>query len=320
MNTSGSEYNSKSFDKPYLTDLSTNSLTNSSIDSLTEQKIKNLFISAILLICCSALDTNNNYKMYLGVDKIIECLKSNGVDGQVIEYAKENCINGLEGRVNYLRNNADSECMCLKTEETLYLVFCGTQFTLKDPISLIKDLYTDLSLGLKPLNFLKSTKSKSSIQIHSKYQENMQEQNLIKKIYKIVNSVETHKKIVICGHSMGCGLALYTALYLSNKNKYRKFDLFTLDAPKLGNDGLNRYLGKNKNINHVDMINGNDVIPLYPFIYPNYTHIFKQIVLVRACGQVKLTKKFSTNILDSHSINDHYCCTILKYLHEVLIK
>jgi hypothetical protein len=290
--------------------LSSNPLNN------LEQKenINNLFISAILLICCGALDINKNYKFYLTSEKIIKCLVSNGVENQVLDYIKKNYVDDLEGKVNYLRNCADSECMCLETKNNIYLIFYGTQFTLSDPVSCIKDLCTDLSLGLEPLYFLKN---KTNVKIHSKYQENMLNQNLIKKISKIVYS-SNFDKIIICGHSMGCGLALYTSLYLSKHISNKKYELMTLDAPKLGNSGLNKYLRKNKNIHHIDMINGNDMIPLYPFIYPNYQHICDKIILIGTNGKVKTTKKFSRNILESHSIKDHYCTSILKYIHQIL--
>ena len=290
------------------------------IDSMNfsnqKENIDRLFISAILLICCGKLDINKNYKFYLSSKKIKKCLNSSGLEQCVIDYAKKNFINELKGDVNYLRNDADSECMCLETKSNLYLVFCGTQIKMSDPVSLIKDLYTDLSLGLEQLNFL--LPAKPSVKIHSKYQENMWNQKLIKRIERIVKS-SRFDKIMICGHSMGCGLALYTSLYLSNRIPYKKYDLYTLDAPKLGNYQLNKFVRKIKNINHIDMINGNDVFPSYPFIYPNYCHIFTDIILIGNDGSAWTTNKFSRNIIESHSIKDHYCTTILKYIYKIFI-
>jgi len=291
----------------------------SSLDNLMnfpqqKEKIENLFISSILLLCCYKADINKNYKFHLSSKKIIEYLKSDDIDDDVIKYIEKNFISKLEGKVNYLRNTADSECMCLQTKENIYLVFCGTQFYLSDICSLIKDLYTDLSLGLEELCFLKN---KPSIKIHSKYQENMLNEKLIDRICKIIKKSKSDS-VNISGHSMGCGLALYTSLYLSKKIPHKLYNLFTLDAPKLGNCGLNKYVRKNKNIRHFDMINGNDFVPLYPFIYPNYEHVYNNIILIDKYGNAKKTKKFSRNLFTSHSVSDHYNANILQNLYKIL--
>lgn len=285
-----------------------------------KQNRKNLlifFVCAILIICSYNMDINKTYKTFLDKNKISECLNLYNVDNDIIEYIDKN-IN-IEGSIDYLTNTADSECMCLNTPNTLYLIFCGTQFDLNDKQSLIKDLITDLKLGLTPITeFLGSngifTNADPKIKIHYKYIENMNNENLIGRIIEVVEK-NLFKKIIICGHSMGNGLGIYTSLVLAEKFPENKFTFVSISAPRLGNYQLNKFIKKCSNINHLDMINNKEIIPLFPFMYPGYCHVAKQTYIIKSDGTFDMVSKYSSNILNSYSIRDHFTNSIVKNLY-----
>lgn len=280
---------------------------------LTGTGIEDIFLSNLaLLVCAGQMDINKNFDTYLTNQMINEYLKSGDVDINIINYILE--TNKLEGNVIYLRNNVDSECMCLETKNKFYLIFYGTQFQFNDLTSLVKDLYTDICLGVEPIKFIKSTKPK----IHSKYQENMYNDKMIKNIYNIILKKKI-KSVCICGHSMGAGLATFTSLYLLNKIPQINIELFNFDAPKIGNVELRNYLYKKKNIKHFNIIHSKDVIPFYPFIYPNYTEISKDIYFIdKDTKQITLEKDLERNILTNFSVKDHYCNNIMKTLFNII--
>ena len=201
-----------------------------------------------------------------------------------------------------------------KTE--CYLVFIGTQMSSDDKMSLLKDLWTDICLGLKSIDFLSD-----KIKIHSKYMDNMKDENLIEKIKKIVADFK-FKKINICGHSMGCGLGLYTALELTNKFKDIEFNLITLASPKIGNYHLDKFVRKINNLTHIDLINGKDIVPMFPFIYPNYLHIAKKTCIINHDGTVDICKNLDDklNIYNNHSVKDHFTNNIIENLYYCIIK
>jgi len=197
-----------------------------------------------------------------------------------------------------------------------YLVFIGTQIGLDDKMSLLKDMWTNICLGLKSINFISN-----KIKMHSKYIDNMRNENLIKQIKKIVEELG-FDKINICGHSMGCGLSLYTALELTNKFKNKQFNLITLDSPKIGNKHLNKYVKKINNLTHIDLINGKDIVPMLPFVYPDYLHIACDTCIINSDGEIDVCKNPNEkiNIFNNHSVKDHHTYNIIKNLYCCLIK
>jgi len=201
-------------------------------------------------------------------------------------------------------------------EKECYLVFIGTQISSDDKMSLLKDLWTNISLGLKSIDFLSQ-----KIKIHSKYIDNMRNEKLIEQIKKIVNNLG-FGKINICGHSMGCGLGLYTALELTNKFKSIHFNLITLDSPKIGNNHLNKFIKKIKNLTHIDLINGKDIVPMFPFVYPNYLHIAYKTYIINNEGYVDICKNpnDTINIFNNYSVKDHRTYNIIKNLYYCIIK
>lgn len=266
------------------------------------QNIYKFFISSILLICSYNMDINKNYKTYLNNKIIINHLKKSKIDDKIIKYIKKN-IN-LNGKITYLRNEVDTECMIFDSEDSCYLVFIGTQKKMYDKLL---DLFSSICLGLKSISFLDP-----KIKIHSKYIENMKNQNLLDKIITIVNKSK-HKNITICGHSLGCGLGLYTSLVLSEKFSNKNFDLITIASPKIGNYYLNKYVKKIKNLKHFDLINSKDIIVLYPFIYPEYYHISNKTYIIKPNGKIDLCKHIEKkiDIFTNYSINDHYIRNII---------
>lgn len=271
------------------------------------------FKCMVLLTCGYQMDLGKDYTTNLCNSDIVNYLKSYNVEQCVIEYFNNN-INDLEGKIIFLTNKADAECIFLDTGTALYIVFIGTQFDLNDKISMGKDLYTDLALGLKSMNFLPK-----SIKIHEKYIHNMNNQKLIKKICKIISNCK-YNDIFICGHSMGCGLGLYTSLVLTRKFFDKNFNLVTIESPKLGNSQLKKYIRKIKNLKHYDMINSNDIVPLYPFIYPHYCYIGYNTWLFDSEGNVEIYKNIKRNIISNHSISDHFTNNILLNIYKSIIK
>ncbi len=275
--------------------------------------IQIFFKCVVLLTCGYQMDLGKNYLTNLTNQNIVKYLKSYNVEQCVIKYFNRN-ITDIEGSIIFLTNDADAECICLDTGTSLYLIFIGTQFDFNDKISFGKDLYTDIALGLKSINFLNK-----SIKIHEKYIHNMKNQGLIKKIIKIVSNCY-YDNIYICGHSMGCGLGLYTSIVLTHKFKSNKFILVTIESPKLGNIELKNYVKNIKNLKHFDMINSNDIVPLYPFIYPNYCYIGYKTWLFNSEGHIKILKNIKRNILNNHSIRDHFTKNILLNIYYSLKK
>lgn len=271
-----------------------------------------ILVCSTLIICCYQLDINKNQKFYLSKKKIKNCLIKNNINQDIITYIINDLCNiyNIEGKIIYLVNSSDVECMCLQTKDILYLNFCGTQFGYYDPISCIKDLYASICLGQSPLKFIKNSK----IKIHSKYQDNMLSDNMLGKICKIVKkniNLNPDLQIIICGHSLGCGYALYTSLYLSNKFKSSNIELVTLCATKMANKKLNKFLATIKNIYHLDIINKNDIVPFYPPV-PNYTHIAKKIILLDSDKyDIIKSKNLSRNILQNNSLKDHFISSIM---------
>lgn len=275
--------------------------------------LEQFFISSILIYCGYEMDKNKNYKTKLNNLKVLNFLQEN-IDDKIIKFIDKNY--NFNGKIIYLRNHADSECMIWYNKTECYLVFIGTQMSLNDKMSLFKDLWTDICLGLKSIDFLSH-----KIKIHSKYIDNMKNENLIEQIKKIVGNFG-FEKINICGHSMGCGLGLYTALELTNKFKDVEFNLITLDSPKIGNNHLAKFVKKINNLKHIDLINGKDIVAIFPFVYPNYLHIASKTCIIDNEGNVDICKNpnDTINIFNNHSVKDHYTYNIIKNLYYSIIK
>ena len=275
-----------------------------------KKKVNELFLNcSALLICSYKLDINKNYKTYLTKNKIKKCLISYKVENEIMNYTNSNY--NLTGKVYYLRNTADSECMIVINKSTLYLVFCGTEIS--DPVSAFKDIMTDINVGIEIV-----PEFGKNVGFHNPYIKNMNNDNLIERIKKIVSKY-LHMDIIICGHSMGCGLALYTTLILQKKFSNTKFKLITIEAPKLGNDGLKKYLNNVSNIKHYDIINNNDFAPSFPYMCLNYCHIANKTYLFNNNATVEIKKDISRNIFLNHSIKEHFMNNVIKNIYDVLI-
>lgn len=273
-------------------------------------KINYMFISSILIYCRYEMDKNINYKTILNNTIVSKYLK-NKIDKKIIKYINTNC--DFTYKVIYLRNKADAECMICYNHNDCYLVFIGTQMSLDDKMSLFKDLWTDICLGLEPIDFLNP-----KIKIHSKYIDNMKCDNLLGEIEKIIHKLGFNK-INICGHSMGCGLGLYTSIALAHKFKDKHFNLITLDSPKIGNYELNKYVKKIKNLTQIDLINNKDIVALFPFIYPNYLHISSKTYITDKDGNItKCKKPNELDIFTNHSINDHHTTSIITNIYNCM--
>lgn len=274
-------------------------------------EINSMFISSILIYCGYKMDKNINYKTILNNSIVSKYLK-NKVDKKIIKYINKNC--DFAYKVIYLRNTADTECMICYNDNDCYLVFIGTQNSLNDKMSLCKDWMTNICLGLESIDFLDS-----KIKIHSKYIDNMKCDNLLDDIHKIICKLGFNK-INICGHSMGCGIGLYTSIALAHKFNNKYFNLITLDSPKIGNYELNKYVKKIKNLTQIDLINNKDIIPLFPFIYPEYLHISSKTYITDKDGNINKCKKPNElNIFTNHSVNDHRTRNIITNLYKCII-
>lgn len=279
---------------------------------IKKNEMEIFFISLVLLICSYNMDKNKNYNTHLNNAKVSKYLKNYNVNENVIKYVKKNY--NFNGKIKYLRNNADTECMIYICNNLCYLVFIGTQTNPNDKMSFFKDIYTDLCIGLEPIDFLNNDK----IKIHSKYIENMNDEGLIK---NIKNYIKKHNflDVVICGHSMGCGTGLYTSLYLAEKLKKTNFHLYTIDSPKIGNSKLNEYVENVDNLYHYDLLNHNSFAVLFPFIAPNYQHISKKIYKLNENGDIKILKNINNlTLLTNHSLYDHKSSVIIYNVYKCL--
>ena len=271
-------------------------------------EINEMFISSILISCAYKMDKNINYKTFLNNSIVSKYLKNN-IDNKVIKYINDKF--DFSYKVIYLRNEADAECMICYNKDNCYLVFIGTQLSLDDKMSLYKDLLTDICLGLESIDFLNC-----KIKIHSKYIDNMKCDNLLNRIEKIINKLKFNE-INICGHSMGCGLGLYTSIALAHKFNDIYFNLITLDSPKIGNYSLNKYVKKVKNLKHIDLINNKDIVPLFPFIYPEYLHISSKTYITDKEGNIKICDKINElNIFTNYSVKDHFTNNIITNIYK----
>ena len=288
-------------------------MTNIYSNTKQSKKIKKLLVPLILLICGYQMDINKNYKTFLDNDMVLEYLKNYKADDEIIKYVKEKF--NFNGKIIYLRNFANAECMIYYNDNECYLVFIGTQFNFNDKVSMCKDLWTDICLGLSSIDFLNP-----KIKMHSKYICNMNDKNLMSRISKYVEKLG-FKNITICGHSMGCGLGMYTSIVLTRQFTNKKFNLITFDSPKIGNEELNKYVKQINNLNQLDIVNNKDIIPLFPFIFPNYLHIANKTLILQTDGNVEICKNLNKkiNIFTNNSINDHFTNNILSNVYKCII-
>ena len=204
--------------------------------------------------------------------------------------------------------------MILISNGKLYLIFCGTQFDLNDKTSLIKDLITDINLGIDILQ-----EFGQNIGIHHTYKKNMNNENLIGQIEKIFHKYRDHK-IIICGHSMGTGLGTYTSMILSKKYPDKKFNLVLISAPKLGNINLSKYIEDTKNIKLYSMINNKEIIPLFPFypLFPSYKNIGYKTFKYNSDGTINIINSITNNIFKMCSIKDHFTNNIIENIYDCM--
>jgi len=278
---------------------------------MKKNKINKLFFKCIILLICSyQLDINKNYKTFLTNEKIKKCLQYYQVKNDIIFYTYSNY--DLSGSVYYLRNTVDSECMIVISKKTLYLVFCGTQFDLNDKVSLVKDIITDINLGIEIVQ-----EFGTNIGIHNTYKKNLHCENLIGRIEKIV-SRHLDLNIVICGHSMGCGLSVYCSMVLAKKFSNINFNLVLISAPKLGNINLNKYIENTKNLILCSMINNNEIVPLFPFypLFPSYTNIGNKTYKYNSNGTCEIIEKISNNVFKMCSVKDHFTNSIIENIYN----
>lgn len=282
---------------------------------MNDYKISELFFKSIILLICSyQLDINKNYKSYLSNKKIKKCLKAYNVRSDIIHeiYLKYD----LSGKFYYLRNEVDSECMILVRKKKLYLIFCGTQFDFNDKTSLIKDIITDISLGI---DIIKEFGKDENIGIHRAYKSNMHNENLIGRVQNIVKKYLNHK-VILCSHSMGCGLSTYTSMILAKEYPEKNFDLVLISAPKIGNENLSKYVENTKNIKLYNMINNKEIIPLFPFypLFPSYKNIGHKTYKYNSDGTMETLDVIANNIFKMYSITDHFANNIITNLHKCM--
>lgn len=279
---------------------------------MNSTKKKLFFISIILITCCYNMDKNISYNTFLDNDKIKDILTKLKLDIEIINYIYKK-YNYLRGDVYYLRNSADTECMIMITKNDLYIIFCGTQFSFNDKLSLIKDIITDFKIALVEID-----KSDPNVKIQNGFKDNIYCDNLFGQIYEIVLK-HLDLNMFICGHSMGCGLALYCSILLEKKIKKKNFNLITISPTKIGNINLKKYIQSKKYINHINMINNNEIIPLYPFNNLDYHHIAKNIWNFKKDGTLVKKNSIDLSIFMNYSINDHFCHEIIKNIYKNII-
>lgn len=206
--------------------------------------------------------------------------------------------------------------MILVNNKKLYLIFFGTQINFNDFQSMIKDIFTDINFGIEIVN-----EFGKGVGIHHAYKSNMNNQNLIGQIEKIVRKYIDHK-IILCSHSMGCGLATYTSMVLSKQFPDKNFNLVLISAPKLGNAKLSKFIENTKNITLYNMMNNKEFAPLFPFypFCPSYKNVGNKIFKYKPDGTYEILNYVPNNIFEMYSIKDHFIKNIIPNIYECMKK
>ena len=89
----------------------------------------------------------------------------------------------------------------------------------------------------------------------------------------------TDKKIMICGHSLGAGMATIAASRLKNDNPM----LFTFGSPRVGNKP---FIDSFKDIIHYRFVNNNDIVTAVPMAFTGYRH-HGQCMYIDYHGQIQ---------------------------------
>ena len=282
---------------------------------MVKKKTSKLFLKIIILLLCAyQLDINKNHVSKLSNNKICSLLEINKIDNNIIKYGISEF--NLEGFFYYYRNKADTECMILINKKEINVIFIGTETT-NGLESLIKDFITDFNLGILTIDI-----DVNNVGIHKPYKKNMEQSNFI---YKIINIIlkYNNKKLIISGHSAGCGGAVYLSIILNEKYNYKKkLKLVLISSPKLGNKNLAKYIENNDNIKLYTMINNYELPPLFPFypFFPSYSNVGNKIYRYKNDGTCEILKSMPANFFIYSSIKDHLCISSIKNVFTNIIE
>lgn len=141
-----------------------------------------------------------------------------------------------------------SQAHVVWNDESIVVAFRGTQPTE------VADIKADLNVW--------PDKAESGGWVHNGFQ------NALDKIWKdVLNILDTHrdKELMICGHSLGGGMATVAASRL----KERHPKLFTFGSPRVGNG---KFVDSFKDVVHYRFVNNNDLVTSVPMAFLGYRH------------------------------------------------
>ncbi|MCK5606407.1 lipase family protein [Candidatus Pacearchaeota archaeon] len=152
-------------------------------------------------------------------------------------------------------NRKDTQGFIAVKDDAIIVSFCGTN-SLKDWLTNINCKFYDMGSG--------------SVHLGCKIALD----NVWSGVESCINSQLRNKKLYICGHSLGGGLAQYAAFQLADMG-YPVEGVYTYGQLRIGNktfvENYNKILG-HKTYRHV---NNNDIVPTVPYKFMKYRHAEK---------------------------------------------
>jgi hypothetical protein len=116
------------------------------------------------------------------------------------------------------------------------------------------------------------------------------------------------KRVSMVGHSMGCGVAAISTMFLNFARPTLAFRVLLLASPRIGNpDAVASLAHRNNRI--LTVINLSDIIPtLPPSVMPAGLSLFYPVRdwFYRHFGTIVTYDEFSQNMMDSHSVYSYW--------------
>jgi predicted lipase len=182
--------------------------------------------------------------------------------------------------------------------DTIFIIFRGTKY--------IDEWLTDFNNNQSFYTLQNSEKSKNlglsdidlAPSVHSGFYNvytHIREQIL--DTIKLINK-DKKKNIIVCGHSLGSGIATLCSLDLVN-NDYKNLVSYVFACPRVGNQ---KFANLIKNINLFNIMNRLDVVPNLPLaVSPNFYNINQPYIYVNS-GKIITFEDNWDSISNNHSL------------------
>jgi predicted lipase len=248
-------------------------------------------------------DHKHSYISSISMKKIVKCLESDNIDKNIIKYIKNNYK--FSGDFNYYTNSRDLECMVLKDNNELFIIFNGTEFKLN--YEGFNDIASFCDCRMKPVG--------DNIKVHSGYYNVLFNDNIID---KVIHHVKKNKNLTIniIGHSCAGALSSLCTFILSKRFNNLNIKLFTFAAVKPGNKELIDYLENLSNIEITTISNNYDIVPCLPPLggFCHFTNI------INIFNDSSIIINSNPSIFNHYSINDHYLNSYVNTIFKLIDK